>query len=93
MQLFSADAAIFFLKRLDFFCPWKHEKASLKSCSAHNQPKLFFSVYCPPAQNQPKSHFPFHKNGSLRNFVCNISSHKSILCKIKSMLSKPIINF
>ena len=31
-------------------------------------PNLFFQ-YCQPAQNQPKSHFLFHKKVSLRNFA------------------------
>ena len=35
---------------------------------AHNWPNFFFSTYCEPAQNQPKSHILFHKNGPLRDF-------------------------
>ena len=34
----------------------------------HNRPTNFFFQYCQPAQNQPKSHILFHKNGSLRDF-------------------------
>jgi hypothetical protein len=34
---------------------------------AYNRPPFFFQ-YCQPAQNQPKSHFLFHKNVSLRDF-------------------------
>ena len=34
---------------------------------AHNWPKFFFQ-YFQPAKNQPKSHFLFHKNVSLRDF-------------------------
>ena len=34
---------------------------------AHNWPQFFFQ-YCQPAQNQPKSHFLFHKNVYLRDF-------------------------
>ena len=65
MQLFSADAGV----RISF-CPRKHEKTALKV--AHNRPPgpplhLFFQ-YCQPAQNQPKSHFRFCKNVSLRDF-------------------------
>ena len=29
---------------------------------------IFFFQYCQPAQNQPKSHILFHKNGSLEDF-------------------------
>ena len=52
MQLFSADATIFFNK--------------LPSKVAHNH--NFFFHYCQLAQNQPKAHILFHKNGSLRDF-------------------------
>ena len=34
---------------------------------AHYRPTHFFQ-YCQPAQDQPKSHFLFHKNVSLRDF-------------------------
>ena len=39
----------------------------LPSKVAHNRPNLFFQ-YCQLAQNQPKCHFLFHKNPSLRDF-------------------------
>ena len=39
----------------------------LPSKVAHNRPQFFFQ-YCQPAQNQPKSHFLFHKNVSLCDF-------------------------
>ena len=35
---------------------------------AHNRPQFFFSMYCKPAQNQPKYNFLFHKNVSMRDF-------------------------
>ena len=57
-QPFSSDATIF-LKTFWFFLPlkiWKNLK------DAPNRPN-FFSV-----ANQPKSHFLFHKNVSLRDF-------------------------
>ena len=41
MQLFSADATIYFFLNI-FFCPWKHENTVLKICSFG--PNLFFSV-------------------------------------------------
>ena len=53
MQLFSADATGHVFK--------------LSSKVAHNRTKFFFQ-YSQPAQNQPKSHFLFHKNVSLRDF-------------------------
>ena len=54
MQLFSAATTIFLKKP--------------PSKVAHNWPNFFFSTYCEPAQNQPKSHILFHKNGPLRDF-------------------------
>ena len=29
---------------------------------------IIINLYCQPAQNQPKSHIIFHKNGWLRDF-------------------------
>ena len=53
MQLFSADATIFF-KNFNFFFTLKNEKTALKSCS--ESAPIFFQ-YCQLTQNQPKSHF------------------------------------
>ena len=64
MQLCSVDATTF--KKKFLFRPWKHEKKNATKV-AHNLPKFFFQ-YCQPAQNLPKSHILFHKNGSLRDF-------------------------
>ena len=63
MQLFSADATMFLKKH--FFAHKNMKKPASKI--AHNWPKVIFQ-YCQPAQNQPKSHILFHKNGSLRDF-------------------------
>ena len=63
MQLFSADATMFFVW---FFCPRKLEKPASKV--AHNRPKGFFFQYCQPAQIQPKSQLLFHKNLPPRDF-------------------------
>ena len=48
-----------------FFAHENMKKPSSKV--AHNQPQFFFQ-YCQPAQNQPKSHFLFHKNASRCDF-------------------------
>ena len=63
MQLFSEDTKTF-LKKLNFFCPWKHEKPPLKV--ALNWPNFF--QHCQLAQNQPKSYLLFHENTSLCDF-------------------------
>ena len=55
MQLFSANATMFFFKILIFFCPQKVEKTTLKSCSEKLK-STFFSLL--PAQ--PK--WPKQKN-------------------------------
>ena len=54
MQLFSTDY---------FFAPENMKKPSSKV--GHNRPHFF--QYCLLAQNQPKYHFLFHKNVSLRD--------------------------
>ena len=60
-RLWATFEGDFFNVFIYFFCPQKHEKNGLKSCS------IFFQ-YCQPAQNQPKSHILFHKNVSLHDF-------------------------
>ena len=55
-----------FRKILILVFPMKTSKKT-SSKVAHNRPPFFFQ-YCQPAQNQPKSHILFHKNGSLRDF-------------------------
>ena len=40
MQLFSADATIFF-KKLRFFCPPKHRKTALKVAHNPTRPRVF----------------------------------------------------
>ena len=74
------------LNKLNFFFAHENMK-KLPSKVAHNWPKFFFQ-YCQPAQNQPKSHILFHKNGYLRDFyimtlVVTIT-HKLSLDKILS---------
>ena len=64
MQLFNPNAIVFSKKKS--FWPWKHEKNPPQKLLIIG-PQLFFQ-YCQPAQNQPKSHFLFHKNPSLLNF-------------------------
>ena len=54
--------------KLHFFAPENMKKPPSKV--AHNRPNFF--QYCQPAQNQPKSHIRFHKNGSLRDFYIMI---------------------
>ena len=66
MQPFSADATIFLKKMKLFFCPLKTWKNHLQNLLIIG-PQYFFQ-YCQPAQNQPNSHFLFHKNVSLRDF-------------------------
>ena len=64
MQLFSAHVTIF-LKEFK-------KKLTLKTRKNCPQKLLiiaqFFFQYCHPAENQPKSHFLFHKNISPRDF-------------------------
>ena len=48
---------------------------------AHNWPNYFFQ-FCKPAQNQPKSHILFHKNGSLRNFYTMNLNEGVQICSI-----------
>ena len=64
MKNFSADATIFSKNFKLFFLlqTWKNHPQKLLIISPH------FFQYCQPAQNQPKSHFLFHKNISLRDF-------------------------
>ena len=52
MQLFSADATIYFFKNLSFFCPQKEEKTTLKSCSEKLK-STFFSLL-PELPKRPK---------------------------------------
>ena len=66
MQIFNVDAAMFFFMKFQLFFAHENMKKT-PSKVAHNLPKHFFQ-YCQPAQNQPKSHILFHKNGSLGNF-------------------------
>ena len=54
MQPFSADAAILLNKK------------TISKVTYYIA--QFFLKYCQPAQNQPKSHLLFHKNGSLHDF-------------------------
>ena len=42
MQLFSEDATIYIFEKSNFFCPWKHEKITLKSSSYIIGQDLFF---------------------------------------------------
>ena len=65
MQLFSANATMFLKKNHIFFAHENMKNPASKV--AHNWPKFFFSVL-PMAQNLPKSHILFHKNGFLRDF-------------------------
>ena len=53
MQLFSADARIFFKKTLPFFCPPKVEKNTLQKLLRKPQNPFLFS-YCPELPKQPK---------------------------------------
>ena len=62
---FLVERLQYFFKNIYFF-PHKNMKKP-PSKVAHSQPNFFFQ-YCQPAQNQPKSHFLFHKNDSLRDF-------------------------
>ena len=52
MLFFSADATMFFEKKLIFFCPQKDEKTTLKSCS--EKLKSTFFPYCPELPKRPK---------------------------------------
>ena len=64
MQLFSADARIYFLNfKLFLSKTWINCPQKLLIIGPN-----FIFQYCQPAQNQPKFHFLFHKNGSLCNF-------------------------
>ena len=60
----------------------------LPSKVAHNRPNFFFQ-YCQPAQNQPRSHFLFHNDDSLRDFYI-MTLGASIICPvIKKILKGP----
>ena len=51
MQLFSADATMFFKKC--FFCPQKVEKITLKICSKKSNPLFFLTALsCPNCSNR-----------------------------------------
>ena len=65
MQLFSADGTMFLKKFKHFFAHENMKKSPQKLLIIG--PNFFFQ-YCQPVQNQPKSHFVFHKNVSLHNF-------------------------
>jgi hypothetical protein len=70
MQLFSADATIFSKKNLKEML---HPK-TFKNCPQKLLiigPNFFFQ-YCQLAQNQPKSHFLFHKNVSLDFYIMTL---------------------
>ena len=71
-----------FLKSFKKIAPKNMKKTTSKD--AHYWPNFFFSRYCKPAQNQPKSQFIFHKNCSLRN-LCLMTLHTNI-----NMLSKTL---
>ena len=58
LQLFSG--------KFNFFLPLKTWKNSLQKFLIIGP--IFFSIYCQPAWNQPKSHFLFHENVSLLDF-------------------------
>ena len=65
MQLFFRTIQYLKNELNHFFAPENMKKPPSKV--AHNRPSIFFQ-YSQPAQNQPKSHFLFHKNVSLHNF-------------------------
>ena len=65
MQLFSADTAIFKIK-INIFLLMKTKQNKILKSSILYSPTFF--QYCQLAQNQPKSHILFDKNGSLRDF-------------------------
>ena len=65
MQLFSADAIMFLKKILNFFCPPKVEKTTLKSCSEFL--KSTFFPYYPDSPNGPNRRIPVPKFGLLTN--------------------------
>ena len=52
MQLFNADAKIFFLKFEIYFCPQKVEKPTLKSCSEFLKFTFFTALTAQTAQTK-----------------------------------------
>ena len=58
MQLFNADAKIFFKKFLKFVCPQKVEKKTPQKVAYLWQLGVFFSA-APTAQKSPEIHFHF----------------------------------
>ena len=67
-QLFSADTTIYFFKSCCFMA--YENIIALKSSILHSPVRNF--QYYQPAQNQPKFHILFHKNGSPHNLCIMI---------------------
>ena len=69
MYLFNADAKIFKKKNLNFFCPQKVGKTTLKSCSELIPQIHFFFPYCPDCPNGPNRGIPVLKCDLLTNCI------------------------